>query len=591
MRTMLAALVLASMVPGVLLATYFVFSAHHQRTEAASREVIATARSVASNLDRELASIEAALQVLSLSPSLAQGHLADFHQEARRALPFQNLTNYVLIDARGAQRMNTLRPPDAPLPTNTGAAPWQQVFKEDRRVLSDVFIGPLTRQPIMAMCVPVHKDNGARPVYALCAGIVPDRIAAVLAAQQLPSSWRSAVLDSRGHLIARSHDMARYVAKPAAARLVQSMRQAKEGAIAVTSLEGIPTTAGYSRSRTSPWTVAVAIPEAELTADLRHSLLVLLSASGMLLAGGLWVAWQLAVKCLVAPTEGLLQRMTLIAQGENPTPSASRHTIDEFASLEEGFTQMSERLRRREEEREARLVAEASNRAKTDFLSRMSHELRTPLNAVLGFAQVLQMDPVEPLSPRQRGMVDHIESSGQHLLEMISEVLDVSRIESGQLRVHLASVHADDVIAECRQMVQADAKAAQLVLDIDPSASTWTVLADRTRLKQVLINLLSNAIKYNRPGGRVHLSTQAVGDRVRFSVTDTGLGMSPQQLSQLYEPFNRLGREHSGVPGTGIGLVICQRLVALMGGTLNVQSTERQGSEFWFELPLVGLRP
>ena len=180
MRTMLAALVLASMVPGVLLATYFVLSAHFQRTEAASREVIATARSVAANLDRDLASIEAALQVLSLSPSLAQGNLAAFHQEASDALPFQNLTNYVLIDTQGAQHMNTLRPPDAALPTNTGGAPWQEVFKRDRRVLSDVFMGPLINQPIMAMVVPVHKRDGGPPVYALGAGIVPERIAAVL---------------------------------------------------------------------------------------------------------------------------------------------------------------------------------------------------------------------------------------------------------------------------------------------------------------------------------------------------------------------------------------------------------------------------
>jgi len=588
---MLAALVLASMVPGVLLSTYFVVNAHHQRTDAASREVIATARSVAANLDRELASIEAALQVLSLSPSLAQGDLSAFHQEASRALPFQNLTNYVLIDRQGNQRMNTLRPPNAPLPMNTGTEQWREIFKEDHRMLSDVFIGPLLGKPIMAMAVPVHAPGIEPPTYALAAGIVPARIAAVLAAQQLPESWRSAVLDSRGNLVARSHEMARYVAKPAVPELVQAASLDKEGAIEVTTLEGIPVITGFSRSRTSRWTVAVAIPKAEVTADLERSLIVLLGTTGVLLVGGMWLAWRLAVTCMVAPAESLLQRMTLIAQGENPSPGPSRHTIDEFVSLEEGFMLMSERLRLREEEREARMVAEASNRAKTDFLSRMSHELRTPLNAVLGFAQVLQMDPIEPLSPRQRGMVDHIESSGQHLLEMISEVLDVSRIESGQLRVHLTAVLADDVIAECRQMVQGDAKQAQLVLDIDPNASTWTVLADRTRLKQVLINLLSNAIKYNRPGGQVHLSTQAVGDKVRFCVVDTGLGMSPQQLSQLYEPFNRLGREHSGVPGTGIGLVICQRLVAMMGGTLSVQSTEGQGSEFWFELPLVGLRP
>jgi signal transduction histidine kinase len=235
---------------------------------------------------------------------------------------------------------------------------------------------------------------------------------------------------------------------------------------------------------------------------------------------------------------------------------------------------------------EAQRVAEASSRAKTEFLSRMSHELRTPLNAVLGFAQLLEMDRQEPPSPRQRAMLGHIMTSGQHLLDMISEVLDVSRIESGTLRVTLEPIDAIELLHLCEQMVAADARQAGLLLLLDLPPGPLMVMADRTRLKQVLLNLLSNAIKYNRPAGAVTLKAQRRGSAsVRLSVQDSGLGMSPAQQAHLFEPFNRLGREHSGVPGTGIGLVICQRLIQMMGGELSVESLEGQGSMFAFELP------
>jgi signal transduction histidine kinase len=171
---------------------------------------------------------------------------------------------------------------------------------------------------------------------------------------------------------------------------------------------------------------------------------------------------------------------------------------------------------------------------------------------------------------------------------MISDVLDVSRIESGSMSISMEAIAVSELLQHCWQMVQAQAQQTHLhvVMHADPEAP-W-VMADRTRLTQVLINLLSNAIKYNRPEGSVSLVTLRQGDRVSFKVEDTGIGLSPTQMAQLFEPFNRLGREATGLPGTGIGLVICQRLVTLMGGELEVQSVEGEGSVFGFSLPQAG---
>ena len=235
------------------------------------------------------------------------------------------------------------------------------------------------------------------------------------------------------------------------------------------------------------------------------------------------------------------------------------------------------------QEREARQALEASNRAKTQFLSRMSHELRTPLNAVLGFAQLLRLDRERRLDEDQLARVEHIERAGAHLLALVNDVLDLSRVEAGQMTLSLEAVDARAVAEEAVSFVSPLAAAAEVSIRmvaeeaLSAIAHCW-VTADRVRLRQVLVNLLSNAVKYNREGGEVRFGLERDGRTWRMTVADDGLGMTPAQLARLYEPFNRLGAERSAVEGTGIGLVLSQHLVQLMHGKLTIESTLGRGT-------------
>jgi len=252
---------------------------------------------------------------------------------------------------------------------------------------------------------------------------------------------------------------------------------------------------------------------------------------------------------------------------------------------------ITERVRLREAER-ARLVAEEATRAKDEFLSRMSHELRTPLNGILGFAQVLLADPADPLSAEQRKRVEHIGTAGWHLLAMINDLLDLSRIEAGTVRLSLEPLALDHLMRETVAMVSSAAarQGVAIRVDIDPDADR--VQADATRLKQVLANLLSNAIKYNARGGTVTVVARRHGqDEIVTTVSDTGHGMSPLQLAELFQPFNRLGRDSGPVQGTGIGLVVTKRLVELMNGRIDVSSEEGHGSAFAVTLAAAGGEP
>lgn len=698
-RTSLALLVAACALPGVLFSGLFIYGEHRQFEQQLTRTAIASARALSATLDRDLASIESGLKVLAVAPTLAHDDLKGFYQNAIDALPSQNVNNFVLIDPQGRQRINTLRPFASQLPILGGPPEISDVIQQRKTVISDVFVGPVTGKPILAMGVPVIRGQDA--VYSLNVGIFPDRIAQLMRAQNLPKGWIGVIVDSRGVVIARTHDANKYVGKPAVPPLIERISHEQEGTLSLRSLEGIDVICAFSHSTLSPWTVAIGIPKAELYAELQEKVVLFLVLSAVVLSTSFALAWLFAVRQIVQPTNQLLTRMGDLFEGKShPTEVLSSN--QEFKALESGIDTLAKRLADREvqqklllqrlvqtletisdgfilldhgwhytyinrraeelihihrdsllqrqwnthppnealakhtsllkrvfdsgqaesftvtmpeahdrcldvhvyksdggialycrdisEQRQVELAraaqeaAEAANQAKNSFLSRVSHELRTPLNAVIGFAQVLQHDRAHPLVTEQMAMVQKIEASGAHLLHMINDVLDISKAEAHALRVELTEVDLSPLIDECKPILSPDIVATGITVEWPATPQPICVVADPIRLKQVLLNLISNALKYNKPGGAVKVTIEPEGSATRIRVADDGLGMSPEQLAHLYEPFNRLGREQSSHPGTGIGLLITKNLLELMASELTVESQEGIGSTFSFTL-------
>jgi signal transduction histidine kinase len=257
---------------------------------------------------------------------------------------------------------------------------------------------------------------------------------------------------------------------------------------------------------------------------------------------------------------------------------------DELAEVNKQLRQdIVERKHAQAELTNAKAAAEKANFAKSEFLSKMSHELRTPLNAILGFAQLLERDSPPP-TPGQTAKLHQIIQAGWYLLKLINEILDLAVIESGRLSLSREPLSLIDVMRECQAMIEPQAQQRGIHMSFLPFDITWFAHVDRTRVKQILINLLSNAIKYNREQGTIEVKCTANQERIRISIKDSGMGLPPEKLVQLFQPFNRLGQETSAEQGTGIGLVVTKQLVELMGGTIGVESTVGVGSEFWIEL-------
>ncbi|MBC8240132.1 MAG: PAS domain S-box protein [Alphaproteobacteria bacterium] len=237
---------------------------------------------------------------------------------------------------------------------------------------------------------------------------------------------------------------------------------------------------------------------------------------------------------------------------------------------------------------ETKNEAERANRAKSEFLSSMSHELRTPLNAILGFAQMLEYNPGEPLSPKQQESVGLIKRGGDHLLTLINEVLELAKIEAGRVDLSIETIDLSHTIEECATIARATATDRGIKLTYaSDGTSLPNIEADNTRLKQVLLNLLSNAVKYNKDAGSITIDAmETEDDFVRISVADTGIGLSEREKKKVFEPFERLGKQSKDIEGTGIGLSITKQLIEMMNGRLGFESKIGEGSTFWIELPV-----
>ncbi|HVD02935.1 MAG TPA: ATP-binding protein [Candidatus Dormibacteraeota bacterium] len=407
------------------------------------------------------------------------------------------------------------------------------------------------------------------------------------ALQRLPGLLRALPAQATGSPAAVSKDVARLTAlahnELSTLGLLRASRSAPASALNSYLLAG-KTTMDAARVEIEAITAVeatrVAAQDRALAAAGAGILVVLIATVPLGIAGGALAMWLF--------TRGIGRRIAAVQRSARNLASGAALVpapadADEVGQLARAVAEAGRLLATREAEvNAAALTAQDANRAKTEFLSRMSHELRTPLNAILGFGQLLEL---EPRSEEDGESIEQILKAGRHLLELINEVLDLSRIESGHLALSMEPVDTRDVITESVHLLSPMADHAHCALRLELAESPLMVMADRQRLKQVLLNLLSNSIKYNRPGGSV-VARSGVGaaGRVVIDVSDTGIGITPEMIPRLFSPFDRLGLEGTSVGGTGLGLALSRSLTEAMDGEIRVASTTGVGTSFTVEL-------
>lgn len=340
----------------------------------------------------------------------------------------------------------------------------------------------------------------------------------------------------------------------------------------------------------APWLAWVEFPRASFLRPAAGFLRAIIPIAVIVLVAGAVLALVLMARVTV-PLAELSAAAEAVAAGDY-TRRVDVTRRDEIGRLSRSFNAMTGQIedsRRGLETRVAERTAEAdkANRAKSDFLSAMSHDLRTPLNSILGFAQLLE---TEALTPKQAEHVRHILNGGRHLLALVSDVLDITRIESGQLGLTIESVPVERAVTQAIELVRPLAAQRGIVIRMEETGGAAAVTADAQRLNQILLNLLSNAVKYNRAHGRVAVSSVLTEDgRCRLQIIDTGVGLDAAKIARLFQPFERLGAEQTAVEGTGLGLALSRALAAAMDGTIGVTSEPGKGSTFWLELPCADL--
>ncbi len=593
-RSYLVLMVVAILMPVI----FFSAAALHQligdEREAALRGVQETARATALDIDRELGGAAVALRVLATAPQLLYGDFKSFHE--RTVLANRGSQSWTLLmNAQGEQLLNTLRPFGASLPVSNDRARLQQALQSDGPIVSNLLLGPITQKNVIVVAMPVTLNDGKR--YLLMQSFYTSYFRKSISHAKMPPNWIVAIFDRDGMTIARSHREQEFLGKPVRPEILKASRAANEGVVRNVTRDGIDAYNAFTHSAQSGWGIAVGVPVKDIEASTRQA--VMLAALGLL--GALVCAMAMATffgRRLVRSIGAAAHSATSLGRGETPVAADSSGVVEvdrlQVALSETGTLLMQERQSREiaEAERtrllageqEARKLAEAQNRAKDEFIAMLGHELRNPLNAISNAISVMEIAGATPEHVSRSRTV--LRRQSQHLTRIIDDLLDLSRLMTGKITLVKQRVDLSETVRSCVTALEPSASAHGQQLCVD-SELVW-VEADPTRLEQIVNNLLVNALKYTPPQGRIAVTVKTEANVAVLTVSDNGIGMSPELLPQIFDVFVQgaasIDRAQGGL---GIGLTLVRRLVTLHGGSIAAASGGvNQGSTFTVRLPL-----
>jgi two-component system sensor histidine kinase/response regulator len=584
-RAKLIEVVLTLVVPGWIAMSIVIFSFYHRERTHLMENTMGISRALMSTVDRDLSSLTVAAQVLATSSNLRSDDLAAFQRKATEVAPLVSASNFVVSEQSGQQVVNTLRPYGEPLPQQGNPPAQRQAFETGKPVIGDLFFAPLMKRPLVSIVVPVFQNEKVK--YTLGVGLYPERLNEILKRQRLPPNWIAVILDKSGVIVARTLNPERYIGQKAVPALLTAMKEETDGTAEITTAEGIPAIAAFSRSEISNWTVSIAIPLAEMPFISGSYLIFSALAAGIILSIGLiFAGYQstqiaYAIKDLIPPA---------LALGFGKAPNIPKLRITEADDVAQALDRAYHLLRRRTSERDIALRNEVEMQVATkiqdEFVATVSHELRTPLTSISGALALLVGGAGGPMPQGASRLISIAHANAQRLLRLVNDILDIAKSESGDMTFESASIDLRNAVEQAIEANRAFAEqyGTRIELLAGPDCTVWT---DADRLIQVATNLLSNAVKFSPSGGVVEVVVERRGTNGRLTVRDHGPGIPAAFKAHVFEKFAQAetgdARQKSG---SGLGLHIVKKIVTQQNGIVGFEDAAGGGTIFFVELPL-----